>query len=137
MSAALEFHWPGTTRTTPSAALPAAGPAPPHPPPRTSSAVDAVLSKLLEARPAQLVALADKAECELRLRGALARVGELERALAMARAELDDTRSIVEAQRLHIAALDTQLRSVRESAAVPGLRGRLLPALERAAVVLP
>jgi hypothetical protein len=94
--------------------------------------VDAVLSRLLEAGPAQLVALADKAECQRRLHEALCRVSRLEHALHATRADLADARSAVQAQRLHIDALTTALHAStqRGAPAAPSPRVRLLPSAE-------
>ena len=134
MSAPLEFHWPGTAQAT----LPATPPADPAavshaPPPRPD--VDAVLTRLLEARPAALVALANKAECERRLHAALDRVRTVEAGLSATRAKLDDARSLVQTQQLHIDALSAELRrSQSKEAAVlsaPTL-GRVLASVDAA-----
>lgn len=129
MSAGLEFNWPGTAQTAPSVA-PVARPLTTRHGPPPAPAVDTVLARLLEATPAQLVALADKAECERRLHQALDRIAGLERMLNATRSELADARSAVQAQRIHIDALTTHLRRTHvepEALAAPSLRTRLLP----------
>ena len=135
MSAPLEFHWPGTTQT----ALPATPPAElavvSHAPPLRPD-VDAVLTRLLEAGPAQLVALANKAECERRLHAALERVRTLETRLSAARSELDDAKGLVQAQQLHIDALSAELRRGQSEEATllsaPRVGQQVLPSINAA-----
>ncbi|GEM_PF-2548508 len=128
MSAGLEFHWPGTAQTASFDAPPARSTAAPNPPP-SANVVEAVLSRLLEAGPAQLVALADKADCERRLHATSARVDELERTVRALRAELAEANSALMAQRLHIDALNTELKRRQRPVAddALSLKARLLP----------
>jgi hypothetical protein len=75
--------------------------------------VDASLARLLETAPGVLVALADTAECQQQLVAAQERGRRLGRLLRHARAQLAEANGLLDAQRLQIEALKTEVMLAR------------------------